>query len=269
MPWVPYASISSPREGNVNRTGSASSQWPLALLKACSVWQWRWRVRVLGWARDLRLGCYHRWDRVVTSCARRDSNPRPSAPEAAPASDHQRWPLLFQALTRRDRQPAPASTARVGTTVGTAGRFSVAVLEQRPPVRASGGRQCWLPHRLWSVGSRCPAHGDSPRRRWPAQRWPNGASLRGTSRLQRDQHTPAMPYSSERPLSWRGPCALEFRSPDCCPLSPSGSFSVRAASPPRLPGQRSADRSSAWPREMDRTGPSRFTVTATAVVRSS
>src|SRR5437667_1510316 len=54
-------------------------------------------------------------------CARRDSNPRPSAPEAAPASDHQRWTLSFQSLTRVARWPAPASDGPVVTTVVTAG----------------------------------------------------------------------------------------------------------------------------------------------------
>jgi hypothetical protein len=47
--------------------------------------------------------------------------------------------LSFQALTRVARRPARASDGPVVTTVVTVGRFSVAVLEQRPPVRASWG----------------------------------------------------------------------------------------------------------------------------------
>src|SRR5713101_3164588 len=72
--------------------------------------------------RDLRPRWPKRETASVTRCARRDSNPRPSAPEAAPASDHQRWPLSFQALTRVARRPAPASDGPVVTTVVTAGR---------------------------------------------------------------------------------------------------------------------------------------------------
>src|SRR5712692_9931346 len=90
---------------------------------------------------DLRPVWQQRVTASVTLCARRDSNPRPSAPEAAPASDHQRWPFSFQALTRVARRPAPASDGPVVTTVVTAGRFSVAVLEQRPRtcIRRCGG----------------------------------------------------------------------------------------------------------------------------------
>jgi hypothetical protein len=56
---------------------------------------------------------------VLRRCARRDSNPRPSAPEAVPASAHQRWPLLFQGLTGASRQPASARDAPVVTIVVT------------------------------------------------------------------------------------------------------------------------------------------------------
>jgi len=60
-------------------------------------------------------------DRHRTLCARRDSNAGPSAPEAAPVSDHQRWPLSFQALARVARRPAPVSDGRIVTAVVTAG----------------------------------------------------------------------------------------------------------------------------------------------------
>ncbi len=89
--------------------------------------------------------CYCAETCRVTSCASRDSNAGPSAPEASTAGDHQRWPLSFQALTRVARRPAPASDGPVVTTVVTAGRFSVAVLEQRPPVRDHVGPRRDLP----------------------------------------------------------------------------------------------------------------------------
>src|SRR6266566_8597150 len=101
------------------------------LRRCCAFW---------GCIRIARLSARRPPLTAESECARRDSNPRPSAPEAPTASDHQRWPLSFQALTRVARRPAPASDGPVVTTVVTAGRFSVAVLEQRPPVRASGGR---------------------------------------------------------------------------------------------------------------------------------
>jgi len=72
---------------------------------------------------DLRPVWPKRVIAFVSLCARRDSNPRPSAPEATPAGDHQRWPLSFQALTRVARRPAPASDGRVVTAVVTTRRF--------------------------------------------------------------------------------------------------------------------------------------------------
>ena len=76
-----------------------------------------------------------RWNNpVLTSRARRDSNPRPSAPEAAPAGDHWRWPSSFQALTRVARRPAPArpcSNFRCGA-------FFASVMRER--ARNTGGR---------------------------------------------------------------------------------------------------------------------------------
>jgi hypothetical protein len=72
------------------------------------------------------------------ACARRDSNPRPSAPESAPASDHLRWPVFFQALTSLPRQPAPASNGPVVTT------------ERLPRARGSG----FPPSRAMTLGWR-------------------------------------------------------------------------------------------------------------------
>src|SRR5438128_1964194 len=74
-------------------------------------------------------------------CARRDSNPRPSAPEAAPASDHQRWPVSFQALTWVAGRPGPASDGPVVTTVVTTVVLRRCPGEKRPPVRASGAHR--------------------------------------------------------------------------------------------------------------------------------
>ncbi len=70
-------------------------------------------------------------------CASRDSNAGPSAPEAAPASDHQRWLVSFQALTRVARRPGPASDGPVVTTVVTAGHRCLGAAA--PPTRASRG----------------------------------------------------------------------------------------------------------------------------------
>src|SRR5713101_6210140 len=39
------------------------------------------------------------WPESVTSCARRDSNPRPSAPEGESAVGRQRWPTCFQGVS--------------------------------------------------------------------------------------------------------------------------------------------------------------------------
>src|SRR5206468_4138407 len=69
----------------------------------------------------------------------------PSAPEAAPASDHQRWPVSFQALTRVARRPAPASDGAVVATVVTAGRLSIRVLGQRPPCIAGSKTRPRIP----------------------------------------------------------------------------------------------------------------------------
>ncbi len=86
-------------------------------------------------------------------CASRDSNAGPSAPEAAPASDHQRWLVSFQALTRVGQgQPAtapllPLLLPRVA-----------AVLEQRPPLYVHHGAR----PTSWPTSIRCP----SGWRRW-------------------------------------------------------------------------------------------------------
>src|SRR5690349_5710625 len=53
------------------------------------------------------------------ACASRDSNAGPSAPEAAPASAHERWLLLFQALSCVLRRAAQFNAGRLVTTVVT------------------------------------------------------------------------------------------------------------------------------------------------------
>jgi len=68
--------------------------------------------------------CYHGKIARGTQCARRDSNPRPSAPEAASAGEHQRRPLSSQALGARDRRPAPARNAPVVTKSVTTAPFA-------------------------------------------------------------------------------------------------------------------------------------------------
>src|SRR5260370_21346174 len=92
--------------------------------------------------------------RGLSECTRRDSNPRPSAPEAGGVGDHPRSPTLFQRFAPRSRQPPPASNAHVVTTVvTTSGDPSLNTLQ-------AGQRRLAAPASWYSHLSALPATAD-------------------------------------------------------------------------------------------------------------